>query len=305
MVKIAVLMTCYNRKDTTLQCLDRLFSQELPVGISIMVFLVDDGCTDGTGAAVKAAYPDIKVIQGSGNLFWCNGMRMAWEHAAKEDPDFYLWLNDDVELYPDAVARLFATHREVCGLKLNVCKTKDDARVDKLLNTKPETPNCQPPSVIIVGSCCDPKTGEHTYGGQRRPGKHPAKLVPVEPQDVPVECDTFEGNIVLVPRCVFKKIGSMRSFKHTMGDIDYGYLTTVAGGCIYVAPGFVGLCEFNVKENLDRFAEMDILFRLKMLKKRLPPNDWFKFLWKHSGWRSLFYWPRPYIRSLLNVGVQK
>lgn len=305
MLKIAVLMTCYNRKDTTLQCLDRLFSQELPVGISIMVFLVDDGCSDGTGAAVKAAYRDIKVIQGSGNLFWCNGMRMAWEHAAKEDPDFYLWLNDDVELYPDAVARLFATHREVCGLKLDVCKTKDDARVDKLLNTKPETPNCQPPSVIIVGSCCDPETGERTYGGQRRPGKHPAKLVPVEPQDVPVECDTFEGNIVLVPRCVFERIGSMRPFSHAMGDTDYGYRATAVGCSLWIAPGFICSCEKNHKEYIDGRKDISLREKMHIVKKRLPPGDWFRLLWSHSGVFAFYYWPITYLRIFFNRDVRR
>ena len=46
---IAVLITCYNRKDKTLLCLESLFKQQgLGIDFSLAVFLVDDGSTDGT-----------------------------------------------------------------------------------------------------------------------------------------------------------------------------------------------------------------------------------------------------------------
>ena len=49
----AVLLTVFNRKDKTLQCLSRLFDQ-LPVeDLQIDVFQTDDGCTDGTAEAER------------------------------------------------------------------------------------------------------------------------------------------------------------------------------------------------------------------------------------------------------------
>ena len=66
-MKIAVLMTCFNRVNTTLACLERLFAQMLPEGYSFDVWLVDDASPDKTGAKVKSAYPQANVVQSPGN----------------------------------------------------------------------------------------------------------------------------------------------------------------------------------------------------------------------------------------------
>lgn len=103
---IAVLMTCYNRVETTLRCLERLKAAvELVSDARFDVWLVDDASPDDTGTKVKAAFPEVNVIQSPGNLFWCKGMRLAWDAAVASGNkyDFYLWLNDDVMLKPDAL----------------------------------------------------------------------------------------------------------------------------------------------------------------------------------------------------------
>lgn len=117
MTKIAVLMTCYNRVDTTLECLRRLFAQKLPTGHSLDVWLVDDASPDQTGERVKAVFPQVNVIQGTGLLFWCKGMRLAWDKAAEAyDYDFYLWLNDDVKLKPMALFGMIADYLRTKGV---------------------------------------------------------------------------------------------------------------------------------------------------------------------------------------------
>ena len=99
-MKIAVLMTCHNRKETTVRCLRGLPSD-------VDVYLVDDGSTDGTDEAVKATFPNVNVIRGTGNLYWAKGMELAWKTAiVAGNWDGYLWLNDDVELLPEAMEKL-------------------------------------------------------------------------------------------------------------------------------------------------------------------------------------------------------
>lgn len=101
--KIAVLMTCHNRRETTLACLGRLFAQ---VGDrSFRVFLVDDGSTDGTAETVRTRFPSVTVIPGSGSLYWAAGMALAWRTAGT-DWEAVLWLNDDTMLFPGALAKL-------------------------------------------------------------------------------------------------------------------------------------------------------------------------------------------------------
>lgn len=41
--KLAVLMTCHNRREKTLRCLTSLFSCRPEAGLELSVYLVDDG----------------------------------------------------------------------------------------------------------------------------------------------------------------------------------------------------------------------------------------------------------------------
>ena len=119
--KLAVLMTCHNRREKTLRSLAALFSALPEAELDVSVHLVDDGSSDGTGDAVRQAYPSVSVITGDGTLFWNRGMRTAWEDALKKDADFYLWLNDDTVLHPFAVGHLLEASRRmehaavICG----------------------------------------------------------------------------------------------------------------------------------------------------------------------------------------------
>ena len=111
--RIAVLMTCHDRVAVTVACLKRLLAAaEHLEGWSCKVFLVDDGSTDGTGDRVRAEFPEVRVIDGDGSLYWAKGMHMAWEAAVAErnDWDGYLWLNDDTELNEESLAQLMAAN---------------------------------------------------------------------------------------------------------------------------------------------------------------------------------------------------
>ena len=70
---IAVLITCFNRRETTLRCLRALYEQELPAGAMLRVVLTDDGSSDGTGDAVRTEFPGVVVLQGDGNQYWVGG----------------------------------------------------------------------------------------------------------------------------------------------------------------------------------------------------------------------------------------
>ena len=106
--QLAVLITCYNRRQSTLSCLEALYNQSVE-DVKLDVYLVDDGCTDGTGEAVRSRFPEVRVVAGDGNLYWCGGMRVAFSEAMKGDYDYYFWLNDDTVLLPGALQGLLET----------------------------------------------------------------------------------------------------------------------------------------------------------------------------------------------------
>lgn len=273
--RAAILLASYNRVRQTLACLQSLRQCHWPSGVSYSVFLVDDGSTDGTPEAVAQLYPEVVLLRGSGRLFWCNSMRLAWQRAAAGHYDFYLWLNDDTALYSNALVTLFSTWEEV----------SDSGK-------RP---------VIVVGSCRDPVTGQHAYGGYRRVGRHPARLEQVFPSAVPEECDTFNGNIVLVPRDVHSRIGNMRPFAHSLGDTDYGLRARAAGCSVFVAPGYLGECRHN--DLAEQFVQLPLRLRIANVfgPKIFPPASWFRFYWYHSGLWVFIYWPISLLNWLIPI----
>lgn len=266
-MKVAVLITCHNRKVKTLRCLESLAAQTAATHLSVETWLVDDGSTDGTAEAVRDRFPEINIIPGNGGLYWCQGMRLAWSHAAAVKPDAYIWLNDDVVLEPNALTTLE-----------RVALTHADS--------------------IIVGSCACPASGCRTYGGLRRSGHHPGKIVPIEPSLTPTRCDTFQGNIVWVPQSVYERVGALGPYQHAMGDIDYGYRAAGAGIEQWIAPGYLGRCAPNSKENTWEDPQLPAIARLRKLagRKALPASDWWRFCRKHGGASAPLYFIGPYIR---------
>ncbi|MCL4472138.1 MAG: glycosyltransferase family 2 protein [Sulfuricella sp.] len=278
MQHIAALMTCFNRREKTLACLESLFSQPLPDGYGLHVFLVDDGSTDGTDEAVQARFPTAAtVIRGNGNLFWNGGMRAAMGVAMLQGFNFYLWMNDDTQLFPGALNDLLATHNILCK-QLG----KDS---------------------IVVGSICDPLSGKTSYGGRVRSNRwQPLYYSLVEPGDEPFPCDSMNGNCVLIPASAAQAVGNLEAaFVHSMGDWDYGYRATALGIPIYVAPGHVGECHNDARAR-DARANLQTVrdhWRKVTGPKGLPFHAWMVYTRRHAGPFWPLYWIKPYVMAVM------
>ena len=219
---IAVLLACFNRKEKTLLCLERLHEALLPEGFYYEVTLLDDGSTDGTSEMVHEKFPEVSIIKGNGNLYWNQGMRVAWNEAMlKRNYDYYLLLNDDTDLFPDAIKTLVETEEQ---LKKQLGKT-----------------------AIVIGSIADPADGHLTYGGVKRENAYLGmKFSLIEPGEESIPCDTFNANCVLISKEVVDKVGILSDhFTHGMGDTDYGLRAAENGFGCFTAPGYVGECENN------------------------------------------------------------
>ena len=266
-------MTCYNRRNTTLTCLQALYQQDAIFD----VFLIDDGSSDGTTDAVKSHYPEVNILEGNGNLFWVGGMRLAFAEALKVNYEYYLWLNDDTLLEPDALPNLLNAHQ---------------------LLTQRGYQNS-----IVVGSVKDPVTGKYTYGGRVRSKRRFSHTFEnVEPAKEPKECETMQGNIVLIPHVVAEKVGNLDiAFTHQRGDLDYGLRARKLGCSIWVAPEYLGTCPQNsvrgswVDTNLPIHKRWQKVFQVK----GFPLREWTIFTKRHSGPFWFIYWTFPYIRAVI------
>lgn len=275
-MKFAVLITCHNRKAITLGCLDALFKNFLPDRNLVEVFLVDDGSTDGTADAVLAEFPWVRVLSVGSNLFWCRGMHMAFETALQGNYDYYLWLNDDTTLRPDALSRLLE------------CET---------LQGKGNP-------VIVVGSTVDAETGELTYGGVVQSSRfRPTTFRLVAPGDAPQRCDSMTGNIVLIPSRIAHAVGNLDPvFEHAMGDIDYALRARQMGFEVWIGPGVFGTCSDNSHAGtyLDASLPLSRRWQQMMSRKGLPWRSWLVLTRRHAGPLWMLYFAWPYFRLIFS-----
>lgn len=104
-----------------------MFIQKLPENHELDVFLCDDGSKDGTGDLVASDFPQVKVVQGTGDLYWNGGMSLAWKTAVQTgDYDFFLWLNDDTFLLDGAMIQLIEDFNKIgkAAVLTAACKRK-------------------------------------------------------------------------------------------------------------------------------------------------------------------------------------
>ena len=271
---IACVLTCHNRRAKTLQCLEALHGCVLPAGVQLSVHLVDDGSSDATATTVLMRFPKTFVIDGDGTLFWAGGMRRAMASAMLLDPDFYLWLNDDTLLDPQALSELLELHRE-------------------LVAAHPDQP------AIVSAAVRDPRSGNCTYGGVVSRSRWYPWFVNAPPALTPQRVATINGNCVLIPRAVVRRIGNIDpAYVHALGDWDYGLRAANAGCGVWLAAGTLGTCESNdvVRQPLQSSSLRRQLSHATG-PKRNPLRPWWTFTSRHCGPLWLSHFARPYVSA--------
>jgi GT2 family glycosyltransferase len=275
-MKVVALLTCHNRKALTLACLESFFGQrfagEQP---ELTAVVVDDGSTDGTGDEVRRRFAAARVVDEDGSLFWARGMQVAEEHATAERPEFLLWLNDDVTLDVDAVERLTTT---ASGSR----------------------------EAIVVGALRDQESGVVTYSGVRLSRWHPLRVNCIEPGDEPVMADTFNGNVVLVPRRVYEHLGQIDGgFSHGQADFDYGLRAVDAGFRIVVAPGTLGTCRRGGPQGTFQDTSLSFRRRWRLVQSPtgLPMRSHARYLRRHGGVLWPVFWLAPYVKLTASAVV--
>ena len=262
------LMTCYNRKEKTMNALSNLIQGNPEISFSFMV--ADDGSSDGTYEEL-AKFPRTRVIRGDGSWFYSGGMRAVIEEAKKEKQsyDYCLFFNDDVDFYESAIE--------------NLCK-KDR-------------------NVIWVGPTSD-EEGNLSYGGVLKTSKwRPNPEIIMADNSMGRECDTFNANCVLIPWDIFIKLDNIdQVYTHSMGDFDYGFSAKRKGYVLKVSDEFVGVCPDNPVGISWRNTELSRKerFRRKESPKGLPTREWFYYLKKNYNIvTAVIYSMIPFFRIIL------
>jgi GT2 family glycosyltransferase len=106
---VAVIVLTWNGKDLTLDCLRSL---DAVTTAGVRVYLVDNGSTDDTVAAVRRlAHDRVTTIENGANLGFAAGNNAGIRRALADGADFILLLNNDTLVDPAFVDELLAEMR--------------------------------------------------------------------------------------------------------------------------------------------------------------------------------------------------
>jgi GT2 family glycosyltransferase len=88
----------WNGRDDTLRCL-RSLQDSGADGIVV----ADNGSADGSVEAIRAAFPDVELVENGANLGFSGGNNAAVRHELEQGADWVVLLNNDAELEPGAL----------------------------------------------------------------------------------------------------------------------------------------------------------------------------------------------------------
>ena len=279
---IAVIFTCYNRKEKTLCCMKSIYTEENKSKYNLHFYICDDGSTDGTYEELKTLYPEHTVFQSKGNLFWCKGMHAAMKLAVQDDPDFYLMINDDVEFKTNVIDELFNVYNRTDG-------------------------DCS-----IVGEIKSKDTGEITYGGSCISSRkflifrlcYNKKWFAQLDANKLVTCDLSNWNCFFVPRSIINTVGIIDGkYQHAYGDYDYSFRMAKKGKKQYITQQIVGYCENNTKVGsyFDSNTPRRIRFKKMLSRKGMPLYSHYRFHWRNFGVVGILQVTWSYIKNTVKI----
>lgn len=266
---ITVLIASHNRADKTSACIETLFRSAKVAGVSIRVVVADAGSMDGTPDRL-AAFENVDCFDVGTATYWAGAMRQAWLRAKDDGSDYVLWLNDDVELLESALSTLMTTVKQMSNL------------------------------AVVVGACRGSDRSHTTYSGLRSTSRlNKLKLETVYDNYRPIPCDTFNGNVVLIPRQIDLMVGGFpEKYTHSMADMAYGFELTRRGMNAVVAPAYVGICDRNKVEGTWGDPALPPTKRIELLRapKGLPFTEWLLLCVRYGGPTGLGTAAKPYAR---------
>ncbi len=255
---VYIITPVYNRQATTVSYLQHL-SQNGDLRRYHTV-IIDDSSTDGTSDAIRTHYPDVTILEGTGDLWWTGAVAMGMEYAAQQGAVFFIWLNDDCLPNPGTLAGLVDFMR-------------------------------QHPGAIAAPTCYaimnDTLVAQHN-GSQKRQGCA-AQLGEI------LEVDGMSGWCVGIPLSVFQAIGvpDARRFPHYSGDDTYIFRAYRAGFKAYLIGNFTANLIGPVHEGLgiDKYFSAKLpahkTFQALFWSKKSPyrlPTKFFHCIERYGFW---------------------
>lgn len=212
---VHIIIPVHNGLQETTTCLQALRQQTHK---DFKVYVVDDGSTDGTAEALARDYPEVQVIQGSGDLWWTGAMQLGVDWVlgnAVGSGDYIMSLNNDVILAEDCLEKLNRFIKEharaiVSGLSV------DGADRDTVISS-----GSRMVSWVL-------NIAHHPFHGR--------SYKKIDKKPVPV--DMIAGRCTLFPVHLVREIGNYdaKHFPHYGGDNEFTWRAKRKGWKLYILP---------------------------------------------------------------------
>ncbi len=92
-----------NRRDDTLECLASLAQNDYP---NLEIVVLDNHSTDGSVAAIEAAFPAVSIIPLAENRGYAGNNNVGIQWAMERGADWIFVLNEDTVLAPDCLTKM-------------------------------------------------------------------------------------------------------------------------------------------------------------------------------------------------------
>lgn len=271
---LAIIFACYNRIENTRTCIDSLTKQLQADAIQYQFYICDDCSGDGTFEMLRKRLPNARIIRTKGNYYWSKSMYAAMSAARKDNPDFYLMINDDVVFHENAIEVMLSSyhiaHRHPCG---------------------------------ISGTMASADSGQLTYGGRK--DDNARIMTPSRPLS---SCIVANWNCFLIDAATVASIGIIDGkYEHALGDYDYCYRMKKAGIPVYIAYEVIGSCEPNRVSKSYLSAEASRRERLKAYfsRKGLPIKSTIKYNHRSKGLKGLWDVAIGYCYGVVMIMLKK
>jgi GT2 family glycosyltransferase len=212
-MRVSAVVVNYRRPEMTAACLGALGAALRRVDGETETIVVDNGSGDGSAAAIRAAHPDVHVVELPENLGFPTG---ASEGIRRSGGEWVALINNDVIVEPDALAELLAAGETAPDV--------GSVAAQMLFASDPGTINSAGIGVDRLGIAYDRLLGR------------PASASEEHPVDVFGAC----GGAALHRRGMLDEIGGMdETYFFALDDADLAWRAQMAGWrCLY-APAAV------------------------------------------------------------------
>lgn len=285
-MRILMLVTTFNRKELTLRFLTSVEKSMRSSSLKLDVVVVDDKSSDGTVFEIYKHFPNVKVVHGTGFLYWSTSLRLAFFELGRdlENYDGVLFANDDIEVCDGAIDEIVTTAHSLNAL---------------------------------VGGPVITKAGDIEATGYRFGFVCRPKYRRIEPNGLLRDCDVLPGHLLYVPLYIYRRIAVVNEvYSHGFTDFELCLNARDLGIRRVTLGRYAGI----IDKKHDYFKEQAsvrlpvklLIWRLRFNPKCPPMNEVIyylkrvsKFMW--PIWLIGFYLPHviSFVLSLFTIEIKR